>query len=99
MQRCRFAGGARNLRISIHYSLLGASELDDAGLQQIHSPLRGTFRVVTQHDTWLDLLVAFNQILIERIGKSRARTTKPHLDRKSTRLNSSHLGISYAVFC
>src|SRR5205814_9389942 len=24
---------------------------------------------------------------------------KQHLDRKSTRLNSSHLGISYAVFC
>src|SRR5262245_62330001 len=23
----------------------------------------------------------------------------PSLDRKSTRLNSSHLGISYAVFC
>src|SRR5437899_7676902 len=23
----------------------------------------------------------------------------PHTDRKSTRLNSSHLGISYAVFC
>src|SRR5258705_1997902 len=27
----------------------------------------------------------------------RARTARP--DRKSTRLNSSHLGISYAVFC
>src|SRR5437899_10250280 len=24
---------------------------------------------------------------------------RPHRDRKSTRLNSSHLGISYAVFC
>src|ERR1039458_7993476 len=24
---------------------------------------------------------------------------RPQLDRKSTRLNSSHLGISYAVFC
>src|SRR5258705_5086028 len=24
---------------------------------------------------------------------------KPYKDRKSTRLNSSHLGISYAVFC
>src|SRR5438045_5450131 len=24
---------------------------------------------------------------------------KPYGDRKSTRLNSSHLGISYAVFC
>src|SRR5437899_3897208 len=26
-------------------------------------------------------------------------TLKVRLDRKSTRLNSSHLGISYAVFC
>src|SRR5205814_3245851 len=26
-------------------------------------------------------------------------TPNPVLDRKSTRLNSSHLGISYAVFC
>src|ERR1035441_1845131 len=25
--------------------------------------------------------------------------SEPELDRKSTRLNSSHLGISYAVFC
>src|SRR5436853_2853754 len=27
------------------------------------------------------------------------RTSSQHSDRKSTRLNSSHLGISYAVFC
>src|ERR1035438_3546424 len=27
------------------------------------------------------------------------RTTRRRTDRKSTRLNSSHLGISYAVFC
>src|SRR5205814_9558442 len=26
-------------------------------------------------------------------------SVKPNRDRKSTRLNSSHLGISYAVFC
>src|SRR5437899_5420065 len=36
-------------------------------------------------------------------GKSRGGyVTSPgqsHQDRKSTRLNSSHLGISYAVFC
>src|SRR5215467_15403833 len=31
---------------------------------------------------------------------SHARNTRPHgKDRKSTRLNSSHLVISYAVFC
>src|ERR1039458_9810344 len=28
-----------------------------------------------------------------------ARLCPPPADRKSTRLNSSHLGISYAVFC
>src|SRR5258705_9332770 len=30
---------------------------------------------------------------------SSARRRRGHGDRKSTRLNSSHLGISYAVFC
>src|ERR1039458_10607355 len=29
----------------------------------------------------------------------RTRSGRPKGDRKSTRLNSSHLGISYAVFC
>src|SRR5688500_19343448 len=30
---------------------------------------------------------------------STSRAAVPHPDRKSTRLNSSHLVISYAVFC
>src|SRR5437899_6267148 len=33
-----------------------------------------------------------------RRRRPRARSTRER-DRKSTRLNSSHLGISYAVFC
>src|SRR5882724_9176780 len=33
------------------------------------------------------------------IALARVRRSKSALDRKSTRLNSSHLGISYAVFC
>src|SRR3712207_8375210 len=32
-------------------------------------------------------------------GGGRARRTNPGGDRKSTRLNSSHANISYAVFC
>src|SRR5262245_62594202 len=43
---------------------------------------------------------------VHRTGHEPARGEDPHLlqrhlgpDRKSTRLNSSHLGISYAVFC
>src|ERR1035438_9478303 len=39
----------------------------------------------------ISLLIHFNQAL----EKESLKTT----DRKSTRLNSSHLGISYAVFC
>src|SRR5262245_34715282 len=34
-----------------------------------------------------------------RLGENRASSGNSILDRKSTRLNSSHLGISYAVFC
>src|SRR5947199_10338539 len=40
-----------------------------------------------------------------RLGLRRTRGPdgdggrRPRVDRKSTRLNSSHLGISYAVFC
>src|SRR5256885_9521876 len=33
------------------------------------------------------------------ISKSKRPVMMNHLDRKSTRLNSSHLVISYAVFC
>src|SRR5947199_8295794 len=32
-------------------------------------------------------------------GGARSGDPRPLPDRKSTRLNSSHLGISYAVFC
>src|SRR5262245_63481726 len=40
----------------------------------------------------------------QRPGTHTSRSSLPalvrnHQDRKSTRLNSSHLGISYAVFC
>src|ERR1035438_10853598 len=34
-----------------------------------------------------------------RWGRRERQGGKPPVDRKSTRLNSSHLGISYAVFC
>src|SRR5260221_8981472 len=45
-----------------------------------------TFSILIVLQTWLSPLQGF---LIERIGP----------DRKSTRLNSSHTVISYAVFC
>src|SRR5436853_2532535 len=40
----------------------------------------------------------FAQLRAPHVGR-RGGVPVPVLDRKSTRLNSSHLGISYAVFC
>src|ERR1035438_1706771 len=36
---------------------------------------------------------------VAQVQGEHFNTTTAHPDRKSTRLNSSHLGISYAVFC
>src|SRR3712207_9234126 len=40
-------------------------------------------------------------VRVDRFGRVYTRTAKPAStkDRKSTRLNSSHANISYAVFC
>src|SRR2546422_2834693 len=45
------------------------------------------------------LLLARDFLLLDRDQFLGARTLDLHLDRKSTRLNSSHGYISYAVFC
>src|SRR5256885_5010580 len=41
----------------------------------------------------------FEMELVVAIGKAGFRIAADQADRKSTRLNSSHLVISYAVFC
>src|SRR5256885_1386225 len=43
--------------------------------------------------------VGVEQLLPPASPALRVKTTPHHQDRKSTRLNSSHLVISYAVFC
>src|SRR5258705_3240429 len=40
-----------------------------------------------------------NSIILEHPGRGGVGVVVLAIDRKSTRLNSSHLGISYAVFC
>src|SRR5438045_6628029 len=49
----------------------------------------------------LDLMYvgAYLRDAIDKAGGSRVAAGVTFRDRKSTRLNSSHLGISYAVFC
>src|SRR5205807_5170894 len=46
------------------------------------------------------LIVGATQVYVDSSGAYRVNETTARLqDRKSTRLNSSHLVISYAVFC
>src|SRR5439155_18845718 len=56
-------------------------------------------RSLTPHEQ--SLIQADNRLAIKLLQQVNAdtRDTLPNLDRKSTRLNSSHVAMSYAVFC
>src|SRR3712207_7170487 len=69
-------------------------------------PLGGTDLAATQRDE-LEPLARGGTLLSDRLPLAAAERSKeavevgvgPVQDRKSTRLNSSHANISYAVFC
>src|SRR5258705_11287844 len=57
-------------------------------------------------NTTQDQVALFDRLIVNDgiakvvdVGQASTTLAIPSLDRKSTRLNSSHLGISYAVFC
>src|SRR5256885_12877832 len=61
-------------------------------------PRRRAAGAVVDKDIVLTVRIAWDEI--RRDGSERdAPAVRAHRDRKSTRLNSSHLVISYAVFC
>src|SRR5207249_12056442 len=53
--------------------------------------------VRSRAQAWLDRFVTWSPVLL--LGALAALTYWLNADRKSTRLNSSHVSISYAVFC
>src|ERR1039458_9683415 len=53
----------------------------------------------TYRTAWATAKVACVRREIPPHCRNHGRRLQECLDRKSTRLNSSHLGISYAVFC
>src|SRR5205814_9951299 len=73
---------------SVGLWLLAQKLLHQADVMVKHGPLMLFASVL--------LLVGFNLLAIGLLGEMQVRHY--HEDRKSTRLNSSHLGISYAVF-
>src|SRR3989442_11822789 len=76
----------------------------------IRRPPRSTLFPYTtlfrSHAAELDVLVRFEEqdlvfgaVAVDRLQAARQFLILHLLDRKSTRLNSSHVRISYAVFC
>src|SRR3712207_8473230 len=67
-------------------------------IRQTLTPVDGQMRLaINPHQ-----MRALNLLLAEQVGATGARailTAQDLRDRKSTRLNSSHANISYAVFC
>src|SRR5947199_6663745 len=53
----------------------------------------------SQFDSAVDDVFGFRAVQVGLPEVDFLRQNRINLDRKSTRLNSSHLGISYAVFC
>src|SRR5690625_7000717 len=89
--------------------LVGRSDLPSVTQHLIPSPTKHSESGCFQRNIWngqIQLLRPTKQIgggrrnAGSRIIYTRNLTRqKGHLDRKSTRLNSSHVAISYAVFC
>src|ERR1035438_1585308 len=72
-----------------HEATRRISEIEKRGLRRLHEPL---WRIIALENNNRLFMAAMPDLTkcIERIDQM--------IDRKSTRLNSSHLGISYAVF-
>src|SRR5258707_2279198 len=58
--------------------------------------------VIRKEPQLLEVLLRMQEIVLLKVGGKHGRRHNPRVfdkDRKSTRLNSSHANISYAVFC
>src|SRR5690625_7420771 len=81
-------------------SKLGLAKGTPVSYRAGHQPNNALFPYTTLFRSMV-LRTAYNDAVIPRVASSAAmvRTPAKPRDRKSTRLNSSHVAISYAVFC
>src|SRR5690625_1600990 len=70
-------------------------DLEDGKINLVELSSERFRRLFLEHDIEMDAIV-FNQ---DYLGFLAEQTHLIKKDRKSTRLNSSHVAISYAVFC
>src|SRR5690606_41723617 len=86
------------------YTTLFRSQQVENGIERIQMTMPALMQLAqggTAVGTGLNAPVGFAEKVAERIAAITHMpfTSAPNKDRKSTRLNSSHVKISYAVFC
>src|SRR5262245_62624687 len=80
------------------YTTLFRSEKTDV-LEMRPGPITGGVSTLERRSTDRVGGSAAGLFLCGKTSRNQSPRSSKQLDRKSTRLNSSHLGISYAVFC
>src|SRR5690606_41539137 len=86
---------------SLHDALpiFRSSELSNVGIYSMHTEWDAPY-AEPEHVAAFDVNAFFVGSNIRKaVNEGRASYVPMFLDRKSTRLNSSHVKISYAVFC
>src|SRR5207247_11077288 len=102
---CRIAPLPTANRPLFPYTTLFRSELAHQARRQDLSRLRVGTQPCRLHDRCAEVVAPVSRHLADAQadaqaqGVGHASTIGVHRDRKSTRLNSSHEWISYAVFC
>src|SRR5690606_41941202 len=76
-----------------------SSDLIMEGMLQVHGLLREQGLDPEREETWISLLMGMSLSVTMHQRGIDFFLAADHVDRKSTRLNSSHVKISYAVFC
>src|SRR5438477_4891560 len=76
-----------------------ASEFYTLSLHDALPISRGVAQLAPLSTSWPDMNLPLYSPTAPSAGEYNGKFMSGQLDRKSTRLNSSHMSISYAVFC
>src|SRR5205814_4202281 len=91
--------------LSLHDALPISAMPREAQLRELSRRMQAELNLAPEQRNSIETIVRDSQermkAVRDEVGKKVGEEFREmlHKDRKSTRLNSSHLGISYAVFC
>src|SRR3712207_7275804 len=88
----------------VNKAALGSRKMPESWLDILSKEFENSISIpIADFDLFNSILVhiykLYGQEGVTKLGKSLLSNLHPAQDRKSTRLNSSHANISYAVFC